>query len=85
MEANLLASLSHPNLVSALAVCTLQRPFFVVMELMDGGSLQSTLRKAAKAQALITDFTLLNVCSQICDALVYLSTLQIVHRDIAAR
>ena len=86
LEAKLLASLSHAHVVCAVGLCTSARPYFVAMELMGGGDLRTYLQRAAQQTSThvsCTDMT--DICMQVADAMVYLSSLNIIHRDIAAR
>ena len=86
-EARLLACLSHRNIVRLLGVCFASPPPFIVLELMSNGDLRSFLRKRAEQFDDSSECVaaLLGACLQIAEAMVYLSALNIVHRDLAAR
>ncbi|HUS28149.1 MAG TPA: protein kinase [Kofleriaceae bacterium] len=54
-EARLLASLSHPNVLTVFDVGTHETDVFIAMELVDGGSLSSWLRRAPRTTDEIID------------------------------
>ena len=79
-EARLFSMLRHPNIVSCIGVCIHSDSPMIVVELM-----QSDLRTHLKSTMTISQALLLRVAIQIADAMVYLESRKIVHRDIAAR
>jgi predicted Ser/Thr protein kinase len=54
-EARLLASLSHPNVLTVFDVGTHEGDVFIAMELVDGGSFTSWLRRTSRTQDEIID------------------------------
>ena len=83
-EARLLATLDHPHIIRAIGVCFATAPPLLVLELMGGGDLKKYLKD--NQAALIADPKLLSVaCVQIADAMAYLESKRVVHRDLAAR
>jgi len=80
-EAELVSSLSHTNIVSIVGV-TGDPTEQIVFEFMQKGSLQNYLRENSD---LISLRDQIHWSHDLISALLYLSTLNIVHRDIAAR
>eukprot|EP00054_Salpingoeca_dolichothecata_P027573 m.202928 g.202928 ORF g.202928 m.202928 type:complete len:682 (-) comp25993_c0_seq1:25-2070(-) len=87
LEACLLTSLQHDNVVSLLGIVL--NPPMILTEYMAGGDLREYLRAckpssmAPKRHLLASD--LLFACVEVCKALVFISSKQLIHRDIAAR
>ena len=83
----------HPNVVKLLAVCTHSVQKCMIFEYMDLGSLDYALRCScpndenynASDPNLIVPDQFLNIVIQIARGLTHLSSLNFVHRDIAAR
>uniref|UniRef100_A0AC35TVL1 Protein kinase domain-containing protein n=1 Tax=Rhabditophanes sp. KR3021 TaxID=114890 RepID=A0AC35TVL1_9BILA len=94
-EIALLSSLDHKHIVKFFGVCQTQNRnnTIIVMEFMNLGDLKSYLKK--RAPPIATDYSQfpptlqvheLNIISkEICEGLCYLTTRQIVHRDLSAR
>ena len=77
-EPRLLASLSHPNIVTILTAEKQQQVFFIVMEYVPGETLeQIILRDGALDLARALDFT-----CQICNAVDHAHRAGIIHRDV---
>lgn len=77
-EPRLLAALDHPNIVSVLTAETTNDVFYIVMEYVDGMSLEAYLRKNRPlpvAQALAWFI-------QIGEAIAYAHSKNVLHRDI---
>jgi hypothetical protein len=81
MEVWLTASLSHPNIIRVLGLCTREAPFLVALEFMAGGDLRSYL----VAHPGTSPSQLFSVTEQLASALAYLATCGVIHRDLAAR
>lgn len=77
-EARLMASLTHPNLVQLIGVCTDVAHTMILVELMPHGDLKTYLRM----QPNITDSTLTFMGLQVARALEYLEARHVVHRCV---
>lgn len=77
-EAQLLARLPHPNIVSVFDVGSIGDEPFIVMELVDGRSLAETM---AEGRPLPFEKKV-RAAGQICDALVCAHAAGIIHRDV---
>ncbi|XP_077600834.1 protein-tyrosine kinase 2-beta-like [Stigmatopora nigra] len=80
-EAALMKNLDHPHIVRLLGVIDID-PVWIVMELYEYGELGKYLMDR---KYILTTSTLILYCLQICKALAYLESLNMVHRDIAVR
>jgi len=81
VEAKISVALSHPNIVN---VFDLQREgtfFFLAMELLEGHSLRSELKKRRLQKTRFSIPEVMQVAKSICDALVYAHQYS-VHRDV---
>lgn len=77
-EPRLLASLSHPNIVTVLTAEKQDGVFFIVMEYVTGETLEHIiLREGALDLARALDFT-----CQMCNAVDHAHTVGILHRDL---
>lgn len=77
-EAQSAASLSHPNVVSMYDVGQEDETHYIVMEYVEGMTLNDLIKEKAPLQ--VEDA--LHVATQICDALEHAHNNQIIHRDI---
>ena len=77
-EAELIAPMNHPNIVQVYDIDELYRTVFIVMEYLEGGSLDSVLEH----RGMLSPSRTLNILVQICDGLAYAHDRGIVHRDI---
>uniref|UniRef100_A0A0N4ZSM8 Protein kinase domain-containing protein n=1 Tax=Parastrongyloides trichosuri TaxID=131310 RepID=A0A0N4ZSM8_PARTI len=93
-EAGLLSQLDHNNVVKFYGIAYSEKnEALIVMEYMNLGDLRNYLKK--RAPPLTMDYSqfpptlqtseLIEISKQICEGVSYLTTRQIVHRDIAAR
>ncbi|XP_035000504.2 protein tyrosine kinase 2 beta, b isoform X2 [Hippoglossus stenolepis] len=80
-EAVIMKSLEHPHIVKLIGIIE-EDPVWIVMELYEYGELGNYLTQNEKT---LTNMTLVLFSLQICKALVYLSGVNVVHRDIAVR
>ncbi|WP_040948595.1 Stk1 family PASTA domain-containing Ser/Thr kinase, partial [Gorillibacterium massiliense] len=72
------AALSHPNIVSIYDVGQRGDIHFIVMEYVEGTTLNDLIKERAPLQVEEA----VNIASQICDALDHAHSNQIIHRDI---
>lgn len=77
-EAQSAASLSHPNIVSIYDVGQELEVHYIVMEYVEGVTLNDVIKERAPLQVEEA----VHYASQICDALDHAHTNQIIHRDI---
>ncbi|XP_011191095.1 tyrosine-protein kinase hopscotch [Zeugodacus cucurbitae] len=80
-EAKIMQALEHENIVKIIFQST-QRPYYIVMELVSGGSLKDYLRGN---QPNLTNKRLLHFAHDIAKGMKYLAEKKIIHRDLAAR
>ncbi len=80
-EARLLASLSHPHIITLLGVVSKSKPVMMIMELMST-DLKTHLRQNTNVVTLDDQ---IRMCLQVGAAVDYLARRNIIHRDIAAR
>ncbi|CAD6186456.1 unnamed protein product [Caenorhabditis auriculariae] len=83
-EANFLTKLDHVNLVKLLAVCTKEKPFYIITEYMRNGSLLELLKLGVKKNHLTVPGAI-NVAAQVASGMAYLEDRNKIHRDLAAR
>lgn len=76
-EARHAARLNHPNLVAVYDTGTADGQPFIVMELVDGRSLQEAL-----AEGTVDVATAVNVVAAVCEALGYAHDRGVIHRDV---
>ena len=88
-EAHIASTLNHSNLVQVLDLGKAGDQFFLVLEFVDGWSLEQARRRAQKARMKLPLPLSLYVVSSLCRALAYVHTrkrngrsLGIVHRDV---
>uniref|UniRef100_A0A8C4R830 Tyrosine-protein kinase n=1 Tax=Eptatretus burgeri TaxID=7764 RepID=A0A8C4R830_EPTBU len=81
-EARSMMKLCHPKLVQLYGVCTQRRPIYIVTEFMEGGCLESFLRRRRSPLQLPT---LLEMGRDACEAMQYLEANGFIHRDLASR
>lgn len=85
-EALNLARVSHRNIVGLVGVCFEEKPFYIVMELMSGGSLKRFLLQAQTDESIdVCMGDLLVFGLDIARACNYISQRNLIHRDLAAR
>ena len=78
LEARVAAKLSHPNVVAVYHAGTERGIHFIVMELIDGESLEDKIKR----NGLLNVNEALGYCIDICKALDYAERQGVVHRDL---
>jgi serine/threonine-protein kinase len=88
-EAHIASTLNHSNLVQVLDLGKAGGEFFMVLEYVDGWSLEQVRRRAQKARVKLPLPLALSIVGALCRALAYVHTrkrdgrpLGIVHRDV---
>jgi len=82
-EADTLARLRHPNIVSALEAGRVGNELFMVMELAEGISLAAMLRqRQANGLGMFPVESVLRIAKQACSGLAAAHAIGVVHRDI---
>jgi serine/threonine protein kinase len=88
-EAHIASTLNHSNLVQVLDLGKSGDEFFLVLEFVDGWSLEQVRRRAQKARVKLPLPQALHIVGSLCRALAYVHTrrrngrpLGIVHRDV---
>ena len=82
LEAVLVAKLSHPNIVMVFDTGKLDGHFYIVMQLVDGGTLKQRLDQLQAQGQAMDIFEAQPIFTQLADALSYAHDNEIVHRDI---
>lgn len=78
MELVAYTKLHHPNIVQLLGACTLQKPYYIVLEYMSNGNLSSHIPNMSIDQKL-------EICKDIAKGLAYLHNRKpqcLIHRDL---
>ena len=81
-EARLMRRYKHKNVVRFYGVAAEKQPLMLVMELVNGGSLDMYLQKNA---VRVTDQARLTLCLDAASGLEYLHSMGCIHRDVAVR
>ena len=81
-EASILKKLTNPKLVQLYGVCTKSEPPYIVLELLKDGNLRDFLREGGSS---LKSPTLINICKQLSETMVYLEEKNYIHCDLAAR
>jgi serine/threonine-protein kinase len=82
-EADTLARLRHPNIISALEAGRVGSELFMVMELAEGMSMQAMLhQRQANGLGLFPVESVLRIAKQACSGLAAAHAIGVVHRDI---
>ncbi|XP_059085701.1 proto-oncogene tyrosine-protein kinase ROS-like isoform X2 [Tigriopus californicus] len=77
----------HPNIIHLIGICLDNNPPCLVLELMEGGDLLAYFKRCRDpgSQYKLTLADLGQICCDVAKGCTYLSDMQYIHRDIAAR
>ena len=82
-EIRILSHLNHPNIVKLEAVTKSHKHYFVIMEYINGGGLSECLhRYMQKYHRAFPEEVVQHLMRQIIEALFYIHSLKIIHRDL---
>jgi len=79
-EIDIMRSLDHDNIIKLYEVYETEKSIYLVLELIQGKSLQDTLKKGWKNSA--SDIKIINMIRSIIDALAYMAAKGLMHRDL---
>lgn len=82
LEAAIMKKLRHPKLIQLYAVCTIDEPIYIVVEMMPNGALLDYLHDKGRALRLPQ---LVDMSAQVAAGMAYLEAQNFIHRDLAAR
>jgi len=82
LEARLVARLSHPNIVTVHDASEQNGHLYIVMQLVDGGTLKSRLDQLQSGGQTLDAFEARRIFTQLASALSYAHENGIIHRDI---
>ena len=71
--------IKHPNIVELVGVCTRQLPFYIITEFMSNKGLDAYLRRPEGKDNIDTP-KLIHMSQQVCSAMSYLASKNIIHR-----
>ena len=77
-EAEIIARMSHPNIVNVYDIEEIYKTIFIIMEYLEGKSLKEHIRISGG----LTPGRCIDILAQVCDGLACAHELDIVHRDI---
>jgi serine/threonine protein kinase len=80
-EIDIMRSVSHENVIQLYDVYETEKSIYLVLELIQGKSLQDILKKSNFREEF-SELKCINMIRMILDALAYLSTKSIMHRDL---
>ena len=82
LEARLVARLSHPNIVTVHDTSKQNGHLYIVMQLVDGGTLKHRMDKFQSERRIMEPTEAISIFSQLADALFYAHEEGVIHRDI---
>ena len=81
-EIDLMRCISHDNIIQLYEVYETERSIYLVLELIQGKSLQEVLKKSAAFKENYSEAKVMIMIKSILDALAYLAAKGIMHRDL---
>ncbi|HTI14949.1 MAG TPA: serine/threonine-protein kinase [Dictyobacter sp.] len=82
LEARLVARLSHPNIVTVHDANEQHGHLYIVMQLVDGGTLKHRMDRSHYERRMIDTAEIVHIFTQLADALAYAHEQGVIHRDI---
>ena len=82
-EAQIMKKLQHEKLIKLCGVCTQEKPFYIVTELMKHGSLLDYLTKGEGQHLKLPE--LIDIGAQVANGMAYLESQHYIHRNLCAR
>ncbi|WP_126626173.1 serine/threonine-protein kinase [Dictyobacter alpinus] len=82
LEARLVASLNHPNIVTVHDASEQNGHLYIVMQLVDGGTLKQRFDRSLYEKRAMDTAELVSIFIQLADALTYAHAQGVIHRDI---
>ncbi len=82
LEARLVASLSHPNIVTVHDASEQSGHLYIVMQLVNGGTFKQRLDQLQRVGKMIDTTEVVSIFVQLADALSYAHAQGVIHRDI---
>lgn len=80
--ANLTKKLSHPQIVRFYGLCSMEKPVYVITELMKHGNLLDYFRNEGKS---LKCPQLIDIAAQVAAGMAYLGKQNVIHRNLKAR
>ena len=81
-EAQIMKKLQHENLLKLCGVCTQEKPFYIVTELIKHGNLLDYLTKGEGQHLKLPE--LIDIGAQVANGMTYLESQNYIHRDLCA-
>ncbi|KAF5280124.1 hypothetical protein FQR65_LT15073 [Abscondita terminalis] len=81
-EANVLASLNHPNIIKYLGSFEKDGSLFIEMEYADNGNLAQLINLRKERNKCFKEVDLVDIMTQITSAMAYMHSNKILHRDL---
>ena len=82
-EAQVMKKLQHEKLLKLYGVCTQEKPFYIVTELMKHGNLLDYLTKGEGQHLKLSE--LIDIGAQVANGMAYLESKKYIHRNLCAR
>ncbi|XP_040262316.1 serine/threonine-protein kinase 10 [Bufo bufo] len=81
VEIDILATCNHPNIVKLLGAYYFENKLWILIEFCQGGAVDAVMLELDRG---LTEAQIQAVCRQMLEALVYLHSMKIIHRDLKA-